>query len=145
MYACETYHHFLHLAADSHARHFLEVLQACKDLVLDLELGLHAEGSTLLDGEGLALESVDCTRRPQVNDDVLTTVDFEAEREYDALAGVAGVGDVLALAETEGCFPLLERLVILVCGSVVSTKRRTWVAETCLASGTRQWSSSRRP
>jgi hypothetical protein len=54
-----SYHHLLHLAAHSHARDLLEVLQACQDLVLDLELCLHAECSTLLDCEWLALKCLD--------------------------------------------------------------------------------------
>jgi hypothetical protein len=48
--------HLLHLVRDTHALDNLDVLHARKDLVLDSEAGLHAEGSTLLDGEGLRLE-----------------------------------------------------------------------------------------
>jgi len=106
----------LHLAADSHARDLLEVLEACQDLVLDLELCLHAECSALLDCERLALESLDGTGRPQIDDDVVAALDFETEREDDALARVVGIGDVFALAKTERGFPLLEGLVVLVCG-----------------------------
>ena len=102
------YHHLLHLVADAHAPDHLEVLEASQDLVLDLELCLHAERSALFDCERLALESVHRARGPQVDDDVRATFDFEPEREDDAFARVVGVGDVLALAKTEGCFPLLE-------------------------------------
>jgi hypothetical protein len=75
--------------------------------MLNLELGLHAESGALFDGEWFALERFDSTRRPQVDDDVFATFDFETEREDDAFAGVVGVRDVLALAEAEGSFPLL--------------------------------------
>jgi hypothetical protein len=88
--------------------------------VLHLELGLHAESSSLFDYEGLALESLDGARGPQVDDDIGPTFDFEAEREDDAFARIVGVGDVCALAETERGLPLLERLVVLVCHEEVS-------------------------
>lgn len=84
--------------------------------MLDLELCLHAECSALLDCERLALESLDGTGRPQIDDDVVAALDFETEREDDALARVVGIGDVFALAKTERGFPLLEGLVVLVCG-----------------------------
>lgn len=86
--------------------------------MLDLELRLHAEGSTLLDDEGLLLQSLEGTRRLEVNDDVGTSFDLEAKRVDDAFAGVVGVRDVLALAKTEGSFPLVQGLILLVCGVV---------------------------
>lgn len=82
--------------------------------MLDLELRLHAERSALLDCKRLALEGLDGAGRPQVDDNVGAAFDFQTKREDDALARVVGVGDVLALAETERGFPLLEGLVVLV-------------------------------
>jgi len=83
--------------------------------VLHLELCLHAEPGTFLDGEGLFLKSLDGTGCAQVDDDIIAAFDFESEREDNASAGIVGVGDVLALSKTKGRFPLLERLVVLVC------------------------------
>ena len=94
--------------------------------MLDFELGLHAESSALLDGEWLALERLDSARRPQVNDNVFATFDLETEREDDTFAGVVGVRDVLALTEAEGGFPLLQRLVVLVCSRSVRIGRVRW-------------------
>ena len=48
--------HLLHLVRDTHALDDLDVLHARQDLVLNSEAGLHAEGGTFLDGEGLGLE-----------------------------------------------------------------------------------------
>jgi hypothetical protein len=83
--------------------------------VLDLELCLHAECSTFLDDERLLLEGLKGARRLEVDDDVGTAIDFETERVDDAFAGVVGVGDVLALAETKGSLPLVQGFVVLVC------------------------------
>jgi hypothetical protein len=113
--------------------------------VLDLELSLHAECGALLDCKRFALECLNSARRPQVDDDVFTTFDFETEREDDAFAGVAGVGDVLALTEAEGGFPLLEGLVVLVYDGEVRRERLHILNRTYPASGIRQWSSSRQP
>ena len=59
--------------------------------MLDLELRLHAESSTLLDDEGLLLKSLKSTGGLEVNDDVGAALDLEAKRVDDALAGIAGV------------------------------------------------------
>lgn len=83
--------------------------------MLDAEAGLHAEGSTLLDGEGLLVERLKSTRLGQVDDDVGPALDFKTEREEDDLTRVVGVGDGVAASEAEGLFPLAERLVVLVC------------------------------
>ena len=83
--------------------------------MLDLELRLHAECSTLLNYERLLLKGFKSTRRLEVDDDVGAALDLEAERVDDAFAGVVGIRDVLALAETERSFPLVQRLVLLVC------------------------------
>lgn len=110
-----THHHLLKLLADAHARDLLEVLQTRQDIVLHLELCLHAEPSTFLDREWLFLKSLDGTRCTQVDNDIIAAFDFESEREDDATARVVGVGDVLALSKTKGRFPLLEGLVVLIC------------------------------
>jgi hypothetical protein len=109
------YHHLLHLVADAHACDLLQVLQTSQDLVLDLELCLHAECSTLLDNERLLLEGLKGARRLEVDDDVGTAIDFETERVDDTFAGVVGVGDVLALAQTKGSLPLVQGFIVLVC------------------------------
>lgn len=83
-----SYHHLLHLVADTHACDLLKVLQTRQNLMLDLELGLHAESGTLLDCERLALEGLEGTRRLEVDDDVGAAIDLKTERVDDALAGV---------------------------------------------------------
>lgn len=108
------YHHLLQLVTDAHAGDLLQVLEASQDLVLHLELGLHAETSALLDGEGLLLELLEGAGSAQVDDDVLTALDLEAQGEDDAFARVVGVRDVLALAQAQRGLPLLQRLVVLV-------------------------------
>jgi hypothetical protein len=115
-----TYQHLLVLSAQAHPTDFLEVFQACQKLVLDLELHLHAERRTLLDCERFAFERFHGAGSPQVDDNVWTAFDFEPEREDDAFAWVVGVGNVFALAEAEGGFPLLEGLVVLVCCRYIS-------------------------
>lgn len=149
----DRYHHLLQLDANTHAGYLLEVLEACQNLVLDLELCLHAETCTLLDGEGLLLELLERTRSTQVDDDVVAALYLETKGENDALAGVVGVGDVLALAKAKGRLPLLQRLIILVCDgrrSASVVKLFVWAGRamgvaTYPASGTRQLSSSLRP
>ena len=83
--------------------------------MLDLELCLHAECSTLLDDKRLLLKGLEGARRLEVDDDVGAAIDFETERVDDAFAGVVGVGDVLALAETKGSLPLVQGFIVLVC------------------------------
>lgn len=117
VFVVSAHHHLLHFAADAHACDLLEVLETCQNFMLDLELCLHAERSALLDCERLARKSIDGAGGPQVDDDVVATVNFETEGEDDAFARVVGVGDVLALAKTERRLPLLERLIVLVCGT----------------------------
>jgi len=84
--------------------------------VLDAEARLHAEGRALFDGERLLVEGLEGAGLRQVDDDVRSALDFQAQGEQDHLARVAGVGDGLAAAEAEGLFPLAEGLVVLVCG-----------------------------
>jgi hypothetical protein len=92
----------------------LEIFHSREDLVLDLELCLHAEAGALLDGEGLVLEGFSGAGGFEVDDDVGAAFDFETEGEDDAFAGVVGVGEVLARAQAEGFFPFLEGFVVLV-------------------------------
>lgn len=82
--------------------------------MLHLELGLHTEFGTLLDSEGLVLESLDSTRGPEINGDVGTSFDLESQREDDAFAGIVGVGEVLARAKAERLLPLAEGFVVLI-------------------------------
>ena len=96
MFRATTYHHLLQLIAHWASGDLLEVLQAREDLVLHLELRLHAELGTLLDDEGLALELVNGAGRPKVDDDIGAAFDLEAERLDDAFARVIGVGQRLA-------------------------------------------------
>ena len=96
-----THHHLLQLVAHGAPGHLLEVLEAGEDLMLDLELDLHAELGTLLDDEGLALKLLDGAGGPEVDDDVGAAFDLETERLDDAFARVVGVGQRLAAAETE--------------------------------------------
>lgn len=86
--------------------------------MLDAEAGLHAEGGTLLDGEGLLVERLEGTGLGQVDDDVGSALNLEAQGEQDDFAVIVGVGDALAAAETKRLFPLAERLIVLVCGGV---------------------------
>lgn len=83
--------------------------------MLDAEAGLHAESGALLDGEGLLVEGLEGAGLGQVDDDVRSALDFQAQGEQDDLARVVGVGDGLAAAESEGLFPLAEGLIVLVC------------------------------
>jgi hypothetical protein len=87
--------------------------------VLNLEGDLHAEHGALLDCERLVLERGNSGLVLQVDDDVWPAIDLEAEGEDDALARVAGVGDVLASSQAERLFPLAEGLIVLVCGEVI--------------------------
>lgn len=96
MFRATTHHHLLQLVAHGASGDLLEVLQAREDLVLHLELHLHAELGTLLDGKGLALELFNGAGRPEVDDDVGAAFDLEAERLDDAFARVIGVGQRLA-------------------------------------------------
>jgi hypothetical protein len=108
--------------------------------VLDSEAGLHAEGSTLLDGEGLGLERFESTGRRQVDDDVGTALDLddktesinlfvvlfkgssylESKRDNDDLAGVAGITNGGSRTDTQTLLPLSQALIILICYVIVS-------------------------
>lgn len=108
--------------------------------MLDSEAGLHAEGSTLLDGEGLGLERFESTGRRQVDDDVGTALDLddktesinlfvvlfkgssylESKRDNDDLAGVAGVTNGGSRTDAQTLLPLSQALIILICYVVVS-------------------------
>ena len=107
-----THNHLLHLILDTHTTHDLDVLHPAKNLMLHLEARLHAEGGALLDGEGVLVEVLERAGFGQVDDDVLAALDFEAEREDDDFARVAGVAEVVARAEAEGFLPFAEGFVV---------------------------------
>lgn len=109
-----TYNHLLVLLADAQALHDLDILQAREDLVLDFEAHLHAENSALLDCERLLGKGIERSLVLQIDDDVVPALDLKAEGVDDALAGITGVGDVLARSQAERLFPLAQGLVILV-------------------------------
>lgn len=125
-YGVGTYNHLLVLLAEDLALDDLDVLQAGEDLVLDLEADLHAEGSALLDCKGLLGQGIDGSGVLQIDDNVVAALDLEAEGEDDALAGVVGVGEVLARSQAERLFPLAKGLVILVCRASVSSCTQKW-------------------
>lgn len=79
--ACVTYNHLLHLLLDAHPRDDLHVLHAAEDVVLDAEAGFHAESGTLLDSEGLLVEGLESASLGQVDDDVRSALDFQAQGE----------------------------------------------------------------
>lgn len=101
--------------------------------MLDDEVGFHLVGAAFLDGEWLAFEGLEGAWGGEVDGDVGAAFDFlvggislvgerckaglayECERFDDAQAWVFGIADGLALAETEGCFPAVESLIVLVC------------------------------
>jgi len=68
--------HLLSLLAQGVPLHDLEILQAGQDLVLNLELDLHAILGSFLDGEGVRFEILHLARVAKVNDDVRTTFDL---------------------------------------------------------------------
>lgn len=113
-----TYNHLLHLVRHTQPLNHLHVFHARQNLMLHLELCLHAEYCTLLDCEWLVLESIDSARLLQINNYVGSSFDFETEGEDDAFAWVAGVGDVFSGAKSQRLFPLAEGFVVLVwcCG-----------------------------
>lgn len=75
----DTYHHLLLLMAEGVTCGLLEVLQACQNVMLDLELCLHAVFSSLLNYEGLAGQSVKSAGSSQIYDDVGAALDLESE------------------------------------------------------------------
>lgn len=85
--------------------------------MLDAEAGLHAESSTLLDGEGLLVQGLESTGLGQVDNDVGAAFHLETEGDQDDFPRVIRVGDGLAATETERLFPLAKGLVVLVCGN----------------------------
>ena len=68
--------HLLCLLAQAVPLHDLEIFQACQDLVLNLEVDLHAIFGSFLDGEGLRFEILQLAWVTKVNDDVRTTFDL---------------------------------------------------------------------
>lgn len=80
--------------------------------MLHLEARLHAEGGALLDGEGVLVQVLERAGLRQVDDDVLTALHLEAEREDDDFARVVGVREVVARAQAEGLLPFAEGFVV---------------------------------
>lgn len=91
----------------------LHIVQSTQNLVLDAELRLHGELGSLLDAEGVVLEGLQSTGSGEVNADGIAARGVHGEREDDALARVAWVGEVLpAAAETEGLLVAPEGFVV---------------------------------
>jgi len=95
-----THNHLLHLGRHAQPLNHLYVFHARQNLMLHLELCLHAECRTLLDCEWLVLENFDGARVLQVNNYIWSSFYFETEGEDDAFAWVAGVGDVFSGAKS---------------------------------------------
>jgi hypothetical protein len=72
--------HLLRFGTNAHSLHDLEILHARQNLVLDLELDLHAELGTLFNREGLGFESLQLARLAQVDNDIWTTLDLKKVR-----------------------------------------------------------------
>jgi hypothetical protein len=83
---------------------------------VDGEAGLHAKGAALLDGEGFILQRGQGAILGQVDDDVVSALDFQAEGFDDDGAGVVGVADGGAGAEAERFFPFAEGFIVGVYG-----------------------------
>ena len=96
---------------DSLALDNLNVVQAAKDLVLDLELGDHGELGVLLDLEGAVLEGGLAAGSRQVDSNGRAAGGLHGQREDDADSGVLGVGDVGAATKTKGLLVSLQRLI----------------------------------
>lgn len=112
----QTHNHLLHLILHPHATDNLHVLQPAKDLMLDAEAGLHAEGGALLDGERVLVEVLEAAGLGQVDDDVGAALDLQPEREDDDFAGVGRVAEGGAGADAQGLLPFAEGFVVLVWG-----------------------------
>jgi hypothetical protein len=89
----------------------LDVVKSAENLMLDLELGHHGKLGVLLDPEGLVLEGVLATGCREVDGHRIAAGGLHGQGEDDADAGVAGIGQVIAAAETEGLLVALERLI----------------------------------
>jgi len=107
------------LDADSLALNGLDIVKSAENLVLDLELGGHGEGCSLLDPESLLFKGLETARRSEINDNGVAAGGFHRESLDDADAEVVGVRKVLAAAEAEGSLVALERLIVLICRSTL--------------------------
>jgi len=88
-------------------------MQTAQNLVLDLELGTHRELRSLLDLEWVVLQALLGAGGRKIDDYVGTAGGGHGERENDAVSGIGGVADVLAIAaESERFFVALEGFVI---------------------------------
>lgn len=84
--------------------------------MLHLELRSHVELGTLLDLERLVFESLLCILGREIDGDGWLTFGIHGEGEDDAVAGVIGVGEVLAAAaETERLLVALHGFIVGVC------------------------------
>ena len=57
----------------------LQVLQPAQDIMLNLEVGLHAELGTFLDGEGLRLQRLESAGSGQIDGDIRATLNLEGQ------------------------------------------------------------------
>ena len=72
----ETANHLLRLLANLHSLDDLDVLHAGENLVLDPEANLHSEGSALLDGKGLLLESFELSGLANIDNNIVSTLNL---------------------------------------------------------------------
>ena len=111
-----TYQH-LFILPDSDTFPFddLQVLQTAQHVMLDLEIGFHAELGAFFDDERLALEGFYAAWRGQVDDHVRTAFHLESERLDHAAASVTGRHcEWSASGDAERGFPAVEGFVVLV-------------------------------
>lgn len=88
----------------------LNIVQATKNLVLDLELGAHGEFDSLLDLETL-LKFFSVFLVLELESNGRTAGRVHGESDDNADSGVRGIGDVLATAEAKGLLVSLEGLI----------------------------------
>ena len=99
--------------------------------MLHAERGFHPELGAFFDGEGLVLEALEGSWGLQVDHEVRTAGDFEAEREHHDDARVIGVSvGGAAAGEAERFFVAAEGLIAGVCweGGKVRLVSVVWVS-----------------
>ena len=75
-----THNHFFVLAdPNSFPFHHLQVFQTAQDVMLNIEVGLHAELSAFLDCERFRLQSFNGARCIKIDGNVFTSFDFQGE------------------------------------------------------------------
>ena len=72
-------HLFVLSNPDSFPFHHLQVFQTAQDVMLNLEIGLHAEWGAFFDGEWLRLQSFNGAWCSKIDGDVLTSFDLQGE------------------------------------------------------------------